>query len=162
MNRQAYPNELYHYGILGQKWGVRRFQNPDGSLTEAGKKRVSKEFDKTFDAGYKKYAKTGPHLNAYNRAADEMNNGMIDKFNKKHWKPNMTESQQDDYVHAYENLFEEIYTKHQHDLVKEFSKTSPEFKFAEDVLKKYGSEFVGPKNEWKVNFIKEHLITKKD
>lgn len=32
-------NELMHYGIRGMKWGVRRYQNPDGSLTPAGKKR---------------------------------------------------------------------------------------------------------------------------
>lgn len=35
----VYPDELYHHGILGQKWGVRRFQNKDGSLTSAGQKR---------------------------------------------------------------------------------------------------------------------------
>lgn len=32
-------NELYHHGIKGQKWGVRRYQNPDGTLTPAGKAR---------------------------------------------------------------------------------------------------------------------------
>ena len=32
-----YQAELYHHGIKGQKWGVRRFQNPDGSYTSAGK-----------------------------------------------------------------------------------------------------------------------------
>ena len=31
---------LEHYGILGQKWGVRRFQRPDGTRTAAGKKRA--------------------------------------------------------------------------------------------------------------------------
>lgn len=36
------PHELYHHGILGQKWGVRRFQNKDGTLTSAGKKRKAK------------------------------------------------------------------------------------------------------------------------
>lgn len=34
-------DELYHHGIKGQKWGVRRYQNLDGSLTEKGKKRYS-------------------------------------------------------------------------------------------------------------------------
>lgn len=36
-----YYNELCHYGIKGQKWGVRRFQNKDGTLTSKGKKRYS-------------------------------------------------------------------------------------------------------------------------
>ncbi len=33
--------ELYHHGIKGMKWGIRRYQNKDGSLTSAGKKRLS-------------------------------------------------------------------------------------------------------------------------
>lgn len=38
-------NELQHHGIKGQKWGRRRFQNLDGSLTEAGEKRYNKAID---------------------------------------------------------------------------------------------------------------------
>lgn len=34
-----YYNYLAHHGIKGQKWGIRRFQNSDGSLTSAGRER---------------------------------------------------------------------------------------------------------------------------
>ena len=42
----TYPSELYHWGIKGQKWGVRRYRNADGTLTPAGQKRYQKEANK--------------------------------------------------------------------------------------------------------------------
>jgi hypothetical protein len=49
--------ELYHHGIKGMKWGVRRYQNTDGTLTSAGKKRYLK--DEKFNRLCSKYKDAG-------------------------------------------------------------------------------------------------------
>lgn len=67
VNKMTY-NQYYlcHHGILGQRWGVRRYQNVDGTLTEAGKKRKQKEINKT----EKKKNKTD-NIPDYEKLSDE-------------------------------------------------------------------------------------------
>ena len=60
----VYESSLTHHGIKGQKWGVRRYQNPDGTLTSKGKKRyrstgiraaIARQQNEKVDAGFKKW-----------------------------------------------------------------------------------------------------------
>jgi len=51
-------DELYHYGVLGMKWGIRRYQNKDGSLTSEGAKRYQKSDNKVKNEKQKSERKT--------------------------------------------------------------------------------------------------------
>ena len=50
-----FNEELMHYGVLGMRWGVRRFQKKDGTLTNAGKKRY-------YDESYTLNTKSGEQI----------------------------------------------------------------------------------------------------
>lgn len=66
-------DELEHFGIKGQKWGLRRYQNPDGTLTDAGRKRYGTE-EKFQEHASKKYEKAGSKLERLDNKAKSLSN----------------------------------------------------------------------------------------
>lgn len=132
--------ELYHFGVKGMKWGVRRYQNKDGSLTKAGRKRISKEYKKESERVANELNKIGNrmYIDAYNKAANKMNSGEIDKFNasqKKKYGSNYTE--RDGYMEDYANVFNKELEKNFNTALANFYKSNKNYQRAQELVKEY-------------------------
>lgn len=85
---KASNEDILHYGIKGMKWGVRRYQNEDGTLTAAGKRRVRqgiKKRDKIIESqsNSKKYRKATRKFNKhYRKLTDSEVNELIKKIKR--------------------------------------------------------------------------------
>lgn len=77
-------NELYHHGILGQKWGVRRFQNEDGTLTDAGKARYLNSDGSLTKDGTKAFFDKNGNLTSAGKAYDKQLDGKAKEYNRNH------------------------------------------------------------------------------
>lgn len=190
-----YDNELYHHGDKGMKWGVRRYQNNDGTMTPQGKKRYSdkspyevttvdgdtfritgRSANKKYDPKKAKVTKTyGEHLyekdnekihkkaekkyvkniektkrqlvnqqnhmayTSYNKAADILNDGGIEKFNKQQQKKYGNDyAQREKYVDDYKKLFKRTYDKMYNKTLSDFYDSNKSYKKAQKIVDEYG------------------------
>ena len=145
---------LKHFGIQGQKWGVRRYQNLDGSLTEEGKARygygsLSKNSDysdpeqlKRAQKGWQK-AYGERWIDTYNYSANKMNYGIIERYNKKWAKenPKWDKDVQQRYEEEYGKLFDTVMYKTASQKIGDLPGVAPSLKKEmNDLLIKYGEE----------------------
>lgn len=132
---------LAHHGVRGMKWGVRRYQNKDGSLTTSGKKKISKEYKKASIAGDKSLQKkySSMYMKTYNKATEKMNTSEIEKFNstqRKKYGVDFTkrDGYMQDYEKAFTNIFEPLFNKELND----FYISDKNYQKADKLVKDYG------------------------
>ena len=103
VHTDIYENdELKHWGIIGMKWGIRRYQNPDGTLTPEGKIHYSKELSKIIK-------KENDNQKIYSKAVDSFNEKLYEINNKPH------EYYGEKYYKELDDIWKDIYG----DLLKE-------------------------------------------
>lgn len=99
---------LEHHGIKGQKWGVRRFQNADGSLTNAGKSRYNTDTTFSTQKSLNKIEKQNAKLRARSAMADVKAGKAFNRNDKKYQKYKNISSEAKKSISAGESLSKKL------------------------------------------------------
>lgn len=155
--------ELKHHGIKGQRWGVRRFQNPDGSLTWAGRRRLKKQIKSDYKEARKsaekeaqekisrEYQKTSDYADKHGVDYDDIVDEYLrDDLLKNHNKYGMTKSAAE-HVIKYNEMLERAEEKEQEHWAEVGRNTVSRMleKYGEQDLEKYSKEYRAEKERIK-------------
>ena len=167
--REIKHSELYHYGVskLNGAPGPGSGRYPLGSgsepfhginLSEKEKKKISKQYEKKAMKASNEYSKNTQklYIEAYNKAAEYMNNKGIDDFNRQQQKKygdNFAE--RDDYVEEYSKLFNKILDEEYAKVNIDFIENNKYFKMAEKISEEFQMKFWDWKAQENSNYIKE-------
>lgn len=116
---------MMHHGIKGQKWGIRRYQRKDGTLTPLGRRRISKEYKALSDQASKEYEEYD--RNNARRAHNEANDYMSKKYGK-NWA---------DKNESFYEIYREVSGKKYADAREEFFKNNASYRKSKELIDKY-------------------------
>ena len=104
-------DELYHHGIKGQKWGIRRYQNEDGSLTPAGRERYGKGLGEYANKnGFIRRLSTGDYFIGNKRIGERREQRLKNKIDKNKAEGKDTKRLQEAYnVQKTRNIARDLY-----------------------------------------------------